>query len=754
MRRCVFLIGFYLVFANFPSAANAGGTLAHYKRADSFARKHNGLVLKKKIEPNWFAHESKFWYRNDLRKTREFVLVDAEAGTRLPAFNHQGLAEAINTVLGTNYPADELPFETVKFTDDCNSVEFEIDEAQYRCDLISYECVKLKRDDNRKNEDSDGDRNQSRRRRGRGRRDDRSPDGTWEAFVRDHNLYIRSTGDAREFRLSHDGEPNNYYSHSRWSPDSQKVVAFRTIPGDGKVVYLIESSPKGGGRAKLHSHQYDLPGDKLTSYTLSLFDIQTKERIDVDAEPVDFEGPPRLRWAENGDYFTYKKSDRGHQRVRVFRVDADNGKIRTIIDEKSETFINEWWDGGVNPRYLDESGEIIWPSERHGYRHLYLYDAESGKLKNRITKGNWVVRGIVNIDERQRTIEFTASGRNEQMDPYLIQYYRINFDGSGLVCLTPGNGNHKVQFSPDRRYIIDTYSRVDMPPVHELRSSKDGSLICKLEQADASALLATDWKMPAPFVVQGRDGKTDIYGLIFRPTTFDQTKKYPVVEKIYAGPHGSFVPKSWSDVYGAQSMAELGFIVVQIDGMGTNNRSKAFHDVCWKNLADSGFPDRILWIKAAAEEYPYMDITRVGVYGTSAGGQSAASAVFNYGDFYDVAVSSCGCHDNRMDKASWNEQWMGYPVGPHYAEQSNITNAHKLTGDLLLMVGELDRNVPPESTYRLVDALIRAEKEFELVVLPGKGHTSGGEYGMRKRRDFFVEHLLDVAPPDWNLVRQ
>jgi dipeptidyl aminopeptidase/acylaminoacyl peptidase len=287
--------------------------------------------------------------------------------------------------------------------------------------------------------------------------------------------------------------------------------------------------------------------------------------------------------------------------------------------------------------------------------------------------------------------------------------------------------------------------------VHELRPASDGELICKLERADASALLEAGWKMPEPFVAKGRDGKTDIWGVIFRPMKLDESKKYPVIEKIYAGPHGSFVPKTWRDFHSAQSLAELGFILVQIDGMGTNNRSKAFHDICWKNLGDTGFPDRILWLKAAAKRYSYMDLNRVGIFGTSAGGQSSTRAMLAHPDFYKVAVSSCGCHDNRMDKASWNEQWMGYPVGPHYAEQSNITNAHKLQGKLLLLVGELDRNVPPESTYRLVDALIKADKDFDLLMLPGQGHGSGGTYGNRRRRDFFVRHLLGIEPPNWNL---
>jgi dipeptidyl aminopeptidase/acylaminoacyl peptidase len=286
-----------------------------------------------------------------------------------------------------------------------------------------------------------------------------------------------------------------------------------------------------------------------------------------------------------------------------------------------------------------------------------------------------------------------------------------------------------------------------------LRRCDDGQKICTLEEADISELIASGWKPPEVYVAKGRDGTTDIWGIISRPRDFDPSKKYPVIEHIYAGPHGSFVPKTFSPVRRFSNLTDLGFIVVQIDGMGTANRSKAFHNVCWQNLKDAGFPDRILWHKAVAAEYPSYDITRVGIYGGSAGGQNAAGALLFHGDFYKVAVAGCGCHDNRMDKASWNEQWMGYPVGLHYAASSNIENAHRLRGKLLLIVGEMDTNVPPESTYRFCDALIKAGKDFDFVLVPGAGHGMGGAYGQRRLQDFFVRHLLGVEPPDRNAPR-
>ena len=325
----------------------------------------------------------------------------------------------------------------------------------------------------------------------------------------------------------------------------------------------------------------------------------------------------------------------------------------------------------------------------------------------------------------------------------------MNFDGSNLVKLTDGNGTHSVRFSPDKSVLIDTWSRVDQPPRHTLRSAEDGSLLCELEEADAEDLFEAGFQLPERFVAKDRDGKYDIHGIICRPSNFDPKKTYPVVEVIYAGPHGSFVPKNWRTRFGMwrEELAELGFITVQIDGKGTSNRGREFQHYAYKNINDAGFPDRKKWMRAAAKKYPYMDISRVGIYGGSAGGQNAMAAMLWHGEFYKAAAADCGCHDNRMDKMWWNEQWMDYPVGPHYEEQSNVTNAHRLQGKLLLTVGELDTNVDPSSTYQVVDALIRADKDFEFLMVPGAGHGVGeSRYAARRRMDFFVRHLLGVEP--------
>ena len=429
--------------------------------------------------------------------------------------------------------------------------------------------------------------------------------------------------------------------------------------------------------------------------------------------------------------------------LQVIAANSKSGEARAIIDERSSTFID--YSGKFFCEYLDETGEIIWMSERDGWNHLYLYDAIHGTLKNQITKGNWVVRGVDYVDKEKHQIWFHAGGIHPSQDPYYIHYCRVNFDGSGLTVLTTTEGTHDVQFSPDRRFFIDAWSRIDLPPVNDLRRSEDGKLVCQLEEADASALRASGWRAPEAFAAKGRDGDTDIYGVIYRPEKFDPAGKYPVIESIYAGPHDSFAPKSFWPSRGQQKLANRGFIVVQMDGMGTSNRSKKFHDVCWKNLGDAGFPDRILWIKAAAAKYPFMDLTRVGIYGTSAGGQNALRGLLAHGGFYKAGVADSGCHDNRMDKIWWNEQWMGWPVGPHYDEQSNVTQAGKLKGKLLLMVGEMDKNVDPASTMQVVNALIKADKDFELLVMPGAGHgVAGTRYGWRRLEEFFVRNLAEL----------
>jgi len=578
-----------------------------------------------------------------------------------------------------------------------------------------------------------------------------SPDGQWFAYVKNFNVYIHASANVKEeYQLSFDGSEGDYYSAAlNWSPDSKKLATNKVRANKPHMVYLIESSPADQLQPKLHGREYLKPGDALVQQQPSLFVVATKKQFAVDqslvAEQYQLSSP---QWRKDSRAFTFEYNQRGHQEYRVMEVNAQSGDVSTLIKENSKTFIN--YSGRYFRYDVNDGKEIIWASERDGWNHLYLYDGK-GKLKNQITKGDWVMRKVVHIDEKHRKIIFEGSGRDADQDPYFIKYYSINFDGSGLISLTTENANHKAVFSDDFSFFINSYSRIDAAPVTVLRSGSTGKVLLTLETADISPLLATGWKLPEVFTAKGRDGKTDIWGMIIRPRNFDPLKKYPVIEYIYAGPQDSFVPKSFvTDSRGSlHEMAELGFIVVQVDGMGTANRSKAFHDVCWKNLADAGFPDRIAWMKSAAAKYQQMDLSKVGIWGNSAGGQNSAGALLFHPEFYKVAVSSSGCHDNRMDKIWWNEQWMGYPIGPQYAASSNVTHANRLEGKLMLILGELDENVDPSSTMQLVNELVKANKNFDFVEIPGMGHSLGGDYGEHKRRDFFVKHLLGVDPPEW-----
>jgi dipeptidyl aminopeptidase/acylaminoacyl peptidase len=766
-------------------------------------------VYKSIVTPHWFANDSKFWYRNALRGgASEFIMVDAEKGVRQPAFNHAKLAAALSKAAGTEFKADHLPFTVIEFSDDGKSIKFDAADKTWRCDLDSYHCTPQvspekgaflrpaalpamasadiqdsgalagernpSPDDNQlhpaspqQDQAQDQGQGQGRGRRGGG---GRSPDGKWSVTVRNYNLYLRALPDGAEEQITQDGTEGDAYGRLEWSPDSKTLTTWQTVPGDEKLVYLIQSSPTGGGRAVEHSRPYAQAGDKFTTYELGIFDLASHKLIKPQVDKFEHEyESPAIHWSLDRSHFTYQMEDRGHQRMRLIEVDARTGTVRNLVDEQTKTFI--WTAHTEGPErygfriftYLDKSDEVLHQSEKDGWRHIYLIDPKTGENKQ-VTKGPWIIRGIASVDEDQRQIWFAASGMYPDQDPYFINYGRVNFDGTGLVMLTDGNGNHSIVYSPGKKYLIDTYSRVDMPPVNELRRVSDGRLICKLEESDITELTERGFKMPEVFHAKGRDGVTDIWGIITRPADFDPAKKYPVLENIYNGPQDSYVPKSFRAGGGrGNNWGQLGFIVVQCDAMGTANRSKAFHDACWHNLGDGGFPDRIAWIKAAGAKHPEMDLTRVGIFGTSAGGQNAAAAVIFHPEFYKAAVANSGCHDNRLDKASWNEQWMGYMPPDKiwsksddnwYSKSSNIDNAAKLGGKLFLIVGEMDDNVPPESTLRLVDALIKAGKDFDFLEIPGANHGAASPVTQRRTQDFFVQNLLGKSPPNRNAGEQ
>jgi len=827
-------------------ALSAQGTLADYQRAQGLQAKARGLVINTAGAINWIGDSDRFWYSRPVKGGTEFMLVDAVAGVKKSAFDHDRLAAAISVAAGHPYTGLALPFAPdpngrggggrgaavsppmtapLTFVDGDRSIQFGAGGFLYTCTVTDYNCTKggaipltaggrgarggapeadsavnpegpggdpvngLEYQEPPPQQDDAGGVNRNRERsgcapqpqnraqvQGRGGRGGAASilpgqiapdvcasfDGKWEALIQNFNVFLKNVdGNEPAFPLSTDGSEGNYYTlrSVAWSPDSKKLAAYHTRPGYDRQVHYVESSPADQVQPKNSTMFYRKPGDALDIAYPALFDVTTRREIEIDHAlfPNPYNLSPPVWW-KDGRGFTFEYNQRGHQMYRVIEVDASTGNTRPLITEESKTFIyyNLLGPGlSAGRRYrhdLNDGKEIIWASERDGWEHLYLYDGITGKVKNQITKGNWLVRNIDFVDDNMRQIWFEAGGMNPRQDPYFTQYYRINFDGTGLTALTDADGTHTVTFSSDRRYYVDSWQRVDLPPAAQLRRAEDQKAILDLDKGDASALLSAGFKFPEVFVAKGRDGQTDIWGVIIRPTNFDPGKKYPVLENIYAGPQGSFVPKTFSAISGDQALAELGFIVVHMDGMGTSNRSKAFHDVAWKNLGDAGFPDRILWHQAVAAKYPSYDLSRVGIFGTSAGGQNSLGGMLFYPEFYKVVVTNSGCHDNRMDKIWWNEQWMGWPVGPQYAASSNVDNAYRLQGKALIIVGEMDSNVDPASSLQVVNALVKAHKHFDMLYIPGQNHGVGVLGNEHYRDDYFVHNLLGVEPPDWNRV--
>ncbi|MBN2452334.1 MAG: prolyl oligopeptidase family serine peptidase [Lentisphaeria bacterium] len=722
-----------------PAADTVAG---RYERAVRFADAGlSDLVHNAAIAVQWFPDGERLWYRRQQPQGAEFVLVDARRGTRGPAFDHGAVAAFLEEAAGTPCSAGSLPF---------GRLEFVPGQPERVCVLAGWrrwhivlgtgQCSAAPTDDG-----GEPDVPEANTAAGPAAAKAPAAERSWRVLIEDHNLVLEDVATGARKPLTRDGTAAEFYTNPSPCPGADVLAVWRSRRGAHLSMTLLESVPSEGLRPRTVEHEYDLPGDPVDTHELWLFDVATGSGRAAAVDRIDWWGPPGLRWCPDGVHFTYEQTYRGFQRRTVVRVHAVTGEARVLIDERSETFLPP---GSRMARYLDASREILWASERDGWRHLYRIDAESGAVKNRVTSGPWVVRGIADVDEERREVLIQASGREPDRDPYLVHWYRVGLDGAGLLCLTPGDGQHEVTFSPDRRYYIDHYSRVDLPPVTELRRTSDGGLVCELERADDALLRGLGWRRPEPFAARGRDGRTDIWGVIYRPSFLDTSARYPVIEDIYAGPHGSFVPKVFDPAWQLHALCELGFVVVKIDGMGTANRSKAFHDVAWHNLADSGFPDRIAWLREAAARYPHMDVERVGIFGHSAGGYNAARALIDHPEVYKVAVSLSGNHDHRTDKAWWNELWMGYPLGPHYEEQSNVTQAHRLRGRLLLVHGELDRNVNPgASTLRFLDALIRADRDADLLLVPGAGHGFPGEYVTRRRWDYFVRHLRGEEPP-------
>jgi dipeptidyl-peptidase 4 len=596
-----------------------------------------------------------------------------------------------------------------------------------------------------------------------------SPDGKREAFIRDWNLWARDVATKQEKQLTTDGVKDFGYATDNagwtsseraillWSPDSKKIATQQQDERNVGEMYLVETK---AGHPKLHAWKYPLPGDSIVAMIHHvIIEVDGPRTVRLQMPPDVHRGMLNddismndLKWSPDGSQLALVSTSRDHKQEVVRVADASTGAVRTVFEETVPTQYESTsgWD------VLWGSNEVIWYSQRDNYGQLYLYDLTTGKLKNQITSGPGMVSQIVKADEKARTLYFGAYGREKGRDPYFMHFYRIGLNGKNLVLLTPEDAHHSIQLSPSGSYLVDTYSKPDVPPVVNVRD-RDGKLVMPIEKADISKLLAMGWKPPIPITMKGRDGKTDIYGLMFRPTNFDSTKKYPIINHAYPGPQGASTgSRAFTAARGDhQALAELGFIVVTIDGMGNPDRSKSFHDTWYGAMGrDNTLPDQVAGMKQLAERYSWIDLDRAGMYGHSGGGFITADAMFRYPDFFKVGIAESGNHDQRIYEDDWGERYQGLlvrdPDGKdNYDAEANQTVAKNLKGHLLLAHGLMDNNVPPYNTLLVVEALIRANKDFDLLLLPGQTHGYGSQsnYMMRRRWDYFVKWLLNAEPP-------
>jgi dipeptidyl-peptidase-4 len=730
-----------LVAFTFPSWALDVG--AEMKRVED-GKKSGSLVYRDELKFYWSSGDGPLMYRVDTgRNVYRFYQVDTTTGTKSEAFDHDLFAKALDQAVNQLVEPSRLPIDdldslhpgSIRFRAFGKSWQYSAsghsispdNQLPKNVELIDPE-IAMK--DTRNNGDATSHTIKN-----------LSPDEYWRAVIINHNLLIEPTAGGKPISLTTNGSKDDGYSPPfHWSPDSKKLVAFRSKSVKTRQITIVQSSPPDQLQPKLKVIDYPKPGDPISQPMPHLFTVNEAREIPLD-ETL-FANPWKISeaaWRDDSTEFSFVYNQRGHQVMRVVGIGADSGSARTILEEVSRTFID--YSQKFFLHRLPATGEFLWASERDGFNRLYLIDGRSGQVKNAVTQGSMIVKEVVQVDDEKRQLLLKVVGLPDQ-DPYHEHFVRVNFDGTEMIHHTTGDGTHQIDFSPDQKWIIDRWSRVDQPQVVELRRAADGKRVSEIERADDSELIKLGWSRPERFVAKGRDGETDIHGIIIRPVNFDPNKKYPVLEDIYAGPHDHFVPKAYSAWSRRNAMADLGFIVVNIDGMGTNWRSRKFHDVCWKNLADSGFPDRIPWIKVAAASRPWMDLSRVGIYGGSAGGQSTLAGLLHHSDFYKVGVADCGCHDNRMDKIWWNEAWMGWPVDESYERNANVTHAAKLKGKLLLVVGEMDTNVDPASTAQVVSALQKADKDFEFLPIMNAGHGAAETpYGKWRRAEFLMRNL-------------
>ncbi|WP_461643853.1 S9 family peptidase [Labilibaculum euxinus] len=729
----------------------AQGELKDYQEAEKWLYYNSrAKVYNSGIQPNWIGKGDSLWYSTKTRKGNEYFLADLKKKQKTPLFDHAKLAEKVSEFLHKEYKAYDLKLTGLSLKGR-DTLKFTVDTSCFTINLKNYQLKSAANPEKRNITELP------------------APNNKQIAFIKDYNIYLKDKDGSNIVPLSTDGCETLSYGNSipwefvrneskkqdveygisaYWSPDSKYLICSKFNRKEAQNLYMYHSSPEKGLRAEVYSYERALAGDTClakTSYVI--FNIESGKQIECDLPEYASFLEGGFEWKSNKHAYIIRYQ-RGYQTRELIDVNVETGKTRTVISETADTYVD------VNMllyRINKTSNNIIWSSEKEGWNQLYLYDYETGKQINKITKGEYVVREICKVDDKKGKIYFTACGI-EKGDPYYTYLYSINIDGSGLKLLSPENATHTCSISPNGKYVFDDYSRVDLPNHFLIRSVKNGTKILDLAQLDIEDLVAMGWKAPEMYKVKARDNKTDIYGVIYRPFNMDSTKRYPIIDGTYSGPQTIRTPKSFtSALYSMDvSLAQIGFVVITVDGLGSAYRSKKFHDFSYKNLGDIGAPDHIKAIKEMAVKYPYIDIENVGIYGHSAGGYDAAHALLTHPDFYKVGVSSAGNHDHRIAKAWWPELYMGFPAGKHYDEQSNLSLASQLQGKLMLAHGNMDNNVNAASSMRMADALIKANKDFELLLVPECDHSSlyYNKYFIRKRWDYFVKNLWHKNVPN------
>ena len=743
----------YLFFAMILLAAGCSNkitiTEAHYERAEMYLYPNiSKRVYHLEVRPQWMADSSGFWHVTQTREGKRFFLTRLEEKSTHPAFDHQRLAAALGDKLGKQVNASDLPFDRIEFVYNA-LISIDIDDKIHYYDLTSQEIVSRKEES--REEDLKG----------------LSPDGRYQAFIRDYNLFIRNVETGEERQLSSAGRKDMEYASPygwydlmegegddrpesffvSWAPDSRKLYTYMVDLSMAQKMYLLDFSVDSLFRPNLLSYYRGSPGDTtLVWYRPVIFDLDSGHEHFLDLPPVPHFNGLSLEWTEDATALYGIFPHRGYKQADLIRVDAASGQVETLISETSDTSVE--YSGLICERVGQD--KVLFSSQRSGWHHLYLHDWKSGALIKPVTSGEYVVKSLLRVDKDNERIYFLASGREPGRDPYYNHLYAVNFDGTGLSLLSPEDAHHEVSISPCGQYVVDNFSRVDMPTVSVLRQLEDGRVVHQISQADAGDLMAEGWMPPLRFRAKGRDRVTDIYGIVYQPFMFNPRQKYPLVDYTYTGPHTASVPKSFSAaLLNIQNpLRAFGFAVMVVDGMGTAGRSRTFRDISYRNMGFS-LDCHVAAIRQLGERYDWIDTTRVGIFGHSAGGYDAARAMLQYPGVYKVGVASAADHDHRMEKAWWPEMYMGYPVGDFYDDQSNVTNAANLQGRLLIAHGALDHNVNPSATYKLAEYLIRAQKDFDMLIIPSANHSFGrsqGDYFTKVRWNYFIRHLLPAEP--------